>query len=129
MIEDHIRLRITGHLDEDLQRNCAPDVALLTETGSQPCGHDAVRGASSHLYRHGPGSGYEMVSLRVHGDFALLLWKANGPDYAVDCAADSFVVADGKIRMQTSHGRLAASVAGYSAGVAPSRFRAADQAS
>jgi hypothetical protein len=111
VIEDHIRLQITGQIEEDLERNYAEDVVLLTESGRHVRGHDAVRRAASRLYRHGPGSCYEMVGLQVHGDYGLLLWKASTPDYAVDCAADSFVVVNGKIRMQTSHYEVLESVA------------------
>lgn len=126
VIEDHIRLQVAGQIDEDLQRNYAPDVVRLDGDGDQPGGHEAIRRMSSHLYRHGPGSGYEIVALRVQGDFALLFWKASGPDYVVNCAADSFVVAAGKIRLQTSVEGPLASAAGYLAG-APT-FRPTDAA-
>ncbi len=111
VIEDHIRLQIAGQFEEDLRRNYTQDVVLLTHSGRQPWGHDAVRNAASRLYQHGPGSCYEMVALEVNGENGLLIWKANAPDYAIDCAADSFVVVDGKIRMQTSHYKLLESVA------------------
>jgi hypothetical protein len=106
VIEDHIRLQIAGQLEEDLQRNYAPDVVLLTEHARQVRGHDAVRRAASRLYGHGPGSCYELVGLEVYGDYGLLIWKADAAGYAVNCAADSFVVTDGKIRVQTSHQQL-----------------------
>jgi hypothetical protein len=106
VIEDHIRLQITGKLEEDLRRNYAQDVALLTESGRQLRGYAAVRQAAWRLYRHAPGSCYEMVALNVNGEYGLLIWKGNAPDYVIDCAADSFVVVDGKIRMQTSHYKL-----------------------
>lgn len=111
VIEDHIRLQIAGQFDEDLQRNYAQDVVFLTEYDRPARGHDAVRKAASRLYRHGPGSCYEMVALTVNGEYGLLIWNVNAPDYAIDCAADSFVVAGGKIRMQTSHYKLLESVA------------------
>lgn len=111
VIEDHIRLQIAGQLDEDLRRNYAPEVALLTGSGDQLRGYEAVRNAASRLYQHGPGSCYEMVALTVNGDYGLLIWKASASDYVIDCAADSFVVVDGKIHMQTSHYKLLESVA------------------
>lgn len=111
VIEDHIRLQISGRIEEDLQRNYAQDVVLLTAGGRPLRGHEAVRDAAAPLYRHRPGSCYEMVALQVNGDYGLLVWKAEGRDYAVDCAADSFVVSGGKIRMQTTHYKLLEPVA------------------
>lgn len=112
VIEDHIRLQIAGQLEEDLRRNYAPDVALLTENGCSVRGHDAVRRTARWLYKPVPGSCYEMVALETHGDYGLLIWKAASPDYAVDCAADSFVVVDGRIQAQTSHYQRRESVSG-----------------
>ncbi len=51
-----------------------------------------------------------MVALEVNGEYGLLIWKSDAPGYAIDCAVNSFVVVDGKIRMQTSHYQLVESV-------------------
>jgi hypothetical protein len=111
VIEDHIRLQIAGQFDEDLRRNYAQDIVLLTESGREVRGYEAVRNAAWRLYQHGPGSCYEMVALTVNGEYGLLIWKINAPDYVIDGAADSFVVVNGKIRMQSSHYKLLESVA------------------
>jgi hypothetical protein len=111
VIEDHIRLQIAGQFDEDLRRNYAQDIVLLTESGREVRGYEAVRNAASRLYQHGPGSCYEMVALTVIGEYGLLIWKISAPDYVIDGAADSFVVVNGKIRMQSSHYKLLESVA------------------
>lgn len=42
VFEDHLRLRIENRLEEDLARNYAEDVVLLT-VNSNACGHDAIR--------------------------------------------------------------------------------------
>jgi hypothetical protein len=105
VIEDHIRLQIAGQLEEDLRRNYATDVVLLTDAGPFR-GHAGWRANAARLYRPAPGAFYEITSLQVEGNYALLVWKAGASDYRVDCAADSFVVIDGKIRVQTSHARI-----------------------
>lgn len=111
VIEDHIRLQVSGQLDEDLRRNYAADALLLTETGPHR-GHAALRHHGGRLYRQGPGAYYEIASLQVQDSYALLVWKAGSSDYAVDCAADTFFVMDGRIRMQTSHAQFVQSDAG-----------------
>jgi hypothetical protein len=105
VVEDHIRLMIAGQLEEDLRRNYATDAVLLTDAGSFR-GHPGWRANAASLSRPVPGAFYEITALQAQDNYVLLVWKAGAADYRVDCAVDSFVVVDGKIRMQTSHTRI-----------------------
>jgi hypothetical protein len=111
VIEDHIQLQITGQLEEDLYRNYHADAVLLTELG-HICGYDAWRDRVGALYRPAEGAYYEIESLQVQDHYAFLVWKAGSAGYVIDGAADSFVVVDGKIRMQTTRARMMQSDAG-----------------
>jgi hypothetical protein len=105
VIEDHIRLLIAGQLEEDLHRNYATDAVLLTDAGAFR-GHAGWRANTASLYRPVSGAFYEITALQAQDNYVLLVWKAGAADDRVDCAVDSFVVVDGKIRMQTSHARI-----------------------
>jgi hypothetical protein len=105
VFEDHLRLRLAGKLEEDLQRNYAPDVVLLT-SNSNARGHDALRMSARRLSQQLPGARFEIVSKQVDGRFALLIWKATSDRFDALAGADSFVVEDGLIRLQTIHYRL-----------------------
>lgn len=111
VIADHIQLQIAGQLEEDWQRNYHHDAVLLTEIGHS-CGYDAWRDRVSALYRPAEGVYYEIEALQVQADYALLVWKAGSAGFVVEGAADSFVVVDGKIRMQTTRARVMQSDAG-----------------
>lgn len=105
VIEDHIQLQITGQLEEDLCRNYHADAVLLTELGHFS-GYAAWRDRASALYRSTEGAYYEIESLQVRDGYAFLVWKAGSAGFVVEGAADSFVVVDGKIRMQTTRARV-----------------------
>ena len=111
VIEDHIQLQVTGQLDEDLHRNYDADAVLLTETGDFS-GYAAWCRHVGSLYRPAEGAYYEIESLQVRDDYAFLIWKAGSSGYVVDGATDSFVVVNGKIRMQTTRVRVMHSDAG-----------------
>lgn len=105
VIEDHIQLQITGQLEEDLRRNYHDDAVLLTEVGHFR-GTDAWRDCLGALYGPAEGAYYEIESLQVQDGYAFLVWKAGSAGFVVEGAADSFVVVDGKIRMQTTRARV-----------------------
>ncbi|WP_119459360.1 nuclear transport factor 2 family protein [Rhodospirillaceae bacterium SYSU D60014] len=103
--EDHLRLRLSQDLETDLQRNYAPDVILLT-VYSVLHGHDGLRRSSGRLQLQLPGARFEFSAKQVDGEFAFLVWRADSKRYRVECGADSFLIRDGLIRMQTIHYHL-----------------------
>ncbi len=105
VFEDHLKLRVEGDLDTDLQRNYSEAVVLLTEN-SNAQGHDAMRASARRLAEQLPNSKFEFLSKQVSGPYALLVWRAHSDRFNVNGGADTFLIKDGKIQMQTIHYQL-----------------------
>jgi len=74
VLRDHLALREEGELEEDLRRNYARDVALLTARGILR-GHDGVRESAAFLYEAARGHRYR-YHLTVEDDrMAMLEWR------------------------------------------------------
>lgn len=101
VLDDHLACREAGDLERDLERNYDDDVAMLTPMGASQ-GKDGVREAATRLYeavKH--TDGYEYTSI-VHNDrVALLEWRCTGEAMTIDNGVDSFLIENGKIRVQT----------------------------
>lgn len=106
VLEDHIRLRLAGDLEQDLQRNYAEDVLLLTSNSCMR-GHDALRISAARLREELSHARFDIEVLQVAGDHGLLIWGARADDEIVCCGADSFMVRGGLIQLQTVHYCLA----------------------
>ncbi len=65
VFQDHLRLRMAGSLEEDLRRNYAEDVVLLT-VNSNPHGHDAIRMSARRLREQLPDARYEFLARQVN---------------------------------------------------------------
>ena len=64
VFEDHLRLRLENRLEDDLARNYAEDVILLT-VNSNACGHDAIRMSARRLANQLPEPKFELVAKQV----------------------------------------------------------------
>jgi hypothetical protein len=102
VFEDHLRLRLEGNLEEDLRRNYAEDVVLLT-VNSNATGHEALRMSAERLSRQLPEAEFSIAAKQVSGPYALLIWSATSPRLHAVEGADTFVFRDGKIVLQTIH--------------------------
>ena len=105
VFEDHLKLRVEGNLEIDLQRNYSETVVLLTEN-SNAQGHAAIRMSAKRFAGQLPNSRFEFLSKQVNGPYALLIWRAQSDRFDVTGGADSFLIRDGKIQMQTIHYQL-----------------------
>jgi hypothetical protein len=105
VFEDHLRLRSRGDLDTDLERNYAEDIVLLCEMGPL-AGRDAVRASARRLGLQLPEARFAFSAKVVAGDYAFLVWSARSARFTVEHGADSFVIRDGRIVMQTIFYRL-----------------------
>lgn len=101
VLEDHLRRRQKNDLEGDIAANYAPDVVMLTATGKR-CGHDAVRAFSAMLRDHVPPD-FEFPVVLVEGPYAFIEWRAREPGRSVEDGADSFVIENGRIVLQTVH--------------------------
>jgi hypothetical protein len=105
VFEDHLRLRQSGDLEEDLRRNFAEDVVLLTGNSNER-GHAAIRVSFRRLREQMPDGRFQYLARQVSGPYALLIWKGRSSRFDVYDGADTFVIEGGKIRLQTIHYRL-----------------------
>lgn len=76
VFEDHLQVSTEGSLKEDLVRNYAPDLVVLTGRG---------------VYR-----GHDYLTQLVEGDVAFLEWTARVDRARVDDGADSYVIRNGR---------------------------------
>lgn len=102
VFEDHLRQRLNGTLEDDLQRNYHPDVVLLT-ANSVIIGHDGIRHSAERLREQLPGAHFEFRAKKICRDFALLIWRAKSDRFEAIEGADTFVIVDGRIKLQTIH--------------------------
>lgn len=105
VFESHLENRVRGRLDEDLAENYAEDVVLLTQN-SQVRGTAAMRVSADRLAGQIPDAEFVFEAKKVEGPYAFLVWRASSPTHRVECGADSFLIRDGRIVMQTIHYRL-----------------------
>jgi predicted SnoaL-like aldol condensation-catalyzing enzyme len=100
VFEDHLELRLAGKVDDDIAKNYSDDVVMLssTEVGH---GRAGARRCADELARLLPDAEFEIVAKQVHGDYAFLHWRARSKEARVCHGADSFVIRDGKIVMQS----------------------------
>ncbi|ALX66859.1 nuclear transport factor 2 family protein [Microbacterium sp. XT11] len=101
VIHDHLKRRLEGDLDGDLS-NYHADVVLLTGSGVYR-GHDGVRACAAELERLVGPAEFVFSQTLIDGDFGYLEWGAHDGDVKVCDGADSFVVRDGLIALQTVH--------------------------
>jgi hypothetical protein len=100
VFEDNLRLRKDGNLEQDLRNNYHEDVVLLTGYGVFR-GHDGVRESATILNKYIPEGNYEYRTKCVDGEVAYLEWTAEGDGKIVQNGADTFVICDGLIVVQT----------------------------
>ena len=102
VLDDHLALAAAGDWRTDLERNVADDVVVLTGFGVFT-GRDQVRVLAELLDAQVPGASFEYTTVVVHGDVGFLEWTADSPTARVRDGADSFVIRDGRIVVQTIH--------------------------
>jgi hypothetical protein len=106
VFDDHLRLRSKADFETDLRRNYAEDVLLFCEVGVLR-GHSAIRQSAKRLGLQLPGARFDFTTRDVAGEYAFLVWKARSDRFEVEDGADSFVIRDGRIVMQSIFYRLA----------------------
>lgn len=102
VLDDHLSLAASGDWRTDLERNVADDIVVLTGFGVF-VGRDQVRVLAELLEAQLPDATFEYTTVVVHDDVAFLEWTADGPTARVRDGADSFVIRDGRIAVQTIH--------------------------
>jgi hypothetical protein len=65
-----------------------------------------MRMSARRLAEQLPNGRFEFLSKQVNGPYALLIWRAESDRFDVTGGADSFLIEDGEIKMQTIHYQL-----------------------
>lgn len=102
VIQSHLMKRLEGDLEGDIQENFSLDVLILSSYGVFR-GHDGIRQSASKLADDIGEAEFEYNHTQIEGNYALLEWSAKNGKRAVCDGADSFVVENGKIVLQTIH--------------------------
>lgn len=100
VLEDHLRRRAEGRVEEDLAQDYADDVVLLCEHAPM-VGREAVRESARRLKLQLPAGSFEYISRHVEGEYAFLRWSGKADGVRLENGADSFVIRDGLIVMQS----------------------------
>lgn len=102
IIYAHLEHRLHGDTGADISENFSDNVVILSSFG-QFYGHDGVRKSARLLSEQVPNSVFTYRQTTVEGNFAFLEWTADSPEERVCEGADSFVIEDGVIILQTIH--------------------------
>ncbi len=103
VFEDHLALRLAGRVEEDIERNYAEDIVLVSSAGVEH-GHDGVRACARRLREALPGAEYRYERRLVNGEVAFLEWSGRSPSGArTEDGVDTFVIRDGRIVAKTVH--------------------------
>lgn len=102
VLDDHLRLRAEGDLERDIELNYHSEFVLLHLNGVER-GHAGMRKSGTRLLEQLPGMRFTVVAAHVQDNYAYLEWRADSRKNVVRDGADSFVIQDGKIVMQTIH--------------------------
>ena len=106
VLDDHLRRRCVGDLKGDLANNYSDDVLVISKDGIFR-GKDGVRHTAQILAEALPDAQFTYDLLRTADGVALLSWSGKGSDGSRTChGADTFVVRDEKIVVQTIHFEL-----------------------
>lgn len=103
VMHSHLMLRLKGDPDADIEENYHSDVVVLSRSGEFH-GHEGVRMAADELSRLVDATTFAYNQTVVSGPYAFLEWTADG-EQTVHDGADSFVIEEGLIVMQSIHYR------------------------
>jgi len=105
VIGRHLECRRQKDIEKDIANNYAADVVLFHIHGKER-GYDGIRKSAGRLTHQLPEAEYRFKSCVFDGPYAYLEWEADSPKYLVRDGADSFVVENGRIAMQSVYYRL-----------------------
>jgi len=102
VIHDHLAKRLAGDIEGDIKQNFDKDILILSSFGVFK-GHDGVRASAKLLDEKVGDAVFHYNRTLVDRDYGFLEWSADSENVKVWDGADSFVVHDGKIVLQTIH--------------------------
>ncbi len=99
VFESHLLLRKEGKVEEDIQTNYSDDIVIISSV-SKFYGHDGVRKSANVLENDIGDSEFIYVKQEVEQSIAYLVWNAESNN-KITSGTDSFLIKDGKIKIQT----------------------------
>jgi hypothetical protein len=102
VIQDHLQKRLVGEVEADIAENFSTDIIILSSFGTFR-GHEGVKQCSKKLERDIGNVSFNYNHTQIEEEYAFLEWTASKGKELVCDGADSFVVENGKIVMQTVH--------------------------
>ena len=102
VIDDHLRLRQHGELEEDLRRNYHPNVVLLSAESVHQ-GHQEVRELADILASYVPHADYRYRQVLAEGPYGMLQWTARRQEVQIHDGADTYIMTGGRIIGQSIH--------------------------
>jgi hypothetical protein len=100
VFEDHLDLAQNGDLEKDLERNYSPDSVLLTNYGVFH-GREGMKEAAELLKKQLPGGNYNYELKLCHEEMCFLHWTGKSDVSVIPDGADSYLIKNGKIMVQT----------------------------
>jgi hypothetical protein len=102
VLDDHLNTSLHGNVEEDLERNYAQDVTIVSNWGVEH-GHAGVRRMAALLESQLPDCSFGYRLRLVEGEIGMLEWTATSSASSVEDGVDSYVIRDGRIQAQTIH--------------------------
>jgi uncharacterized protein YgfB (UPF0149 family) len=102
VLDDHLNTSLSGDVDDDVERNYAHDVTIVSNWGIEG-GHAGVRRMAQLLQSQLPDCSFAYKMRLVEGELGMLEWSATSAAGSVDDGVDSYVIRDGRIQAQTIH--------------------------
>lgn len=102
VLDDHLRESQVGSIEDDLARNYASDLVVLSGRGIHR-GHDGLRQLAELLRQELPNATFEYRTRLVEGEMGFLEWTARADGALVEDGADSYLIREGLIVGQTIH--------------------------
>jgi len=100
VFEEHLELAQKGGIEEDLNRNYSKDIVLLTNYGTFH-GYEGVKEAAKLLEKQLPKGIYDYKLRLCHEKMCFLHWTGDSEESYILDGADSFLIEEGKIKVQT----------------------------
>jgi hypothetical protein len=102
VLDDHLSTSFNGNVEDDLARNYAEDVVVVSNWGVEH-GHDGMRRTAALLQSQLPECTFAYTLRLVAGEVGMLEWTGHSPAGSVRDGVDSYVIRDGRIVAQTIH--------------------------
>ncbi|MDO5577363.1 MAG: hypothetical protein Q4F84_09810 [Fibrobacter sp.] len=102
VLESHILFLVSWNIGADIETNYSADCVLVSSYGVFH-GWDGLRNAAELFEIQVPEANLLYTRKSWYAEVAFLEWQANSDKTYIDNGADTYVIRNGKIVIQTSH--------------------------